>query len=134
MVTCSHENGICLSGFDATIAAHLNHVHRRFSSMPFINCSKSSDSISFENKNLLWCTVPKGGLQHGRSFTTTSFLSISRKPESKIRTPSKKAAAAKARRKASLVSKEEARLLKLPLRDAISVLRVRSWHFRRYMF
>ncbi|KAF9531848.1 ribosomal protein L1-like protein [Crepidotus variabilis] len=58
-----------------------------------------------------------------RHFSTTFALNISRKPESKIRTPSKKAAAAKARRKASAASKEEARLLKLPLKDAIAVLR-----------
>lgn len=59
-----------------------------------------------------------------RLFSTTSALAISRKPESKIRIPSKKALAAKTRRKAAMAAKEEARFLKLPLNDAIAVLRV----------
>jgi len=50
-------------------------------------------------------------------------LNISRKPESRIRTPSKKALAAKARRRAALAGKADARLLKLPLKEAIAVLR-----------
>ncbi|KAJ3512510.1 hypothetical protein NLJ89_g3477 [Agrocybe chaxingu] len=58
-----------------------------------------------------------------RQFSATNALSISRKPESKIRIPSKKALAAKARRKAALAAKEEAKLLKLPLTEAIAVLR-----------
>ncbi len=50
--------------------------------------------------------------------------SISRKPESKIRTPSKKALAAKARRRVALATKTDTRLFKLPLKEAITVLRV----------
>ncbi|KIM47589.1 hypothetical protein M413DRAFT_15758 [Hebeloma cylindrosporum] len=58
-----------------------------------------------------------------RQFNTTSALHISRTKEPKIRTPSKKALAAKARRKAAIAKKEDQRLLKLPLLDAIAVLR-----------
>lgn len=57
-------------------------------------------------------------------FSTTTALNINRKPESKVRTPSKKALAAKARRRAALATKADARLLKLPLKEAIGVLRV----------
>jgi hypothetical protein len=57
-------------------------------------------------------------------FSTTTGLNINRKQESTIRTPSKKALAAKARRRAALAAKADALLLKLPLKDAISVLRV----------
>jgi len=57
-------------------------------------------------------------------FSTTAALGINRKPESKIRTPSKKALAAKARRRAALAAKSDARLLKLPLKEAIGILRV----------
>jgi large subunit ribosomal protein L1 len=59
-----------------------------------------------------------------RQFNTTPSLHISRTKEPKIRTPSKKALAAKARRKAAIAKKEDQRLLKLPLLDAIAVLRV----------
>jgi large subunit ribosomal protein L1 len=57
-------------------------------------------------------------------FSTTAVLSLNRKLESKIRTPSKKALAAKTRRRAALAAKADARFLKLPLREAIGVLRV----------
>jgi len=59
-----------------------------------------------------------------RQFNTTASLHISRTKEPKIRTPSKKALAAKARRKAAIAKKEDQRLLKLSLLDAIAVLRV----------
>jgi len=58
-----------------------------------------------------------------RQFNTTFVLQISRSKEPTIRTPSKKALAAKARRKAAISKKEDQRLLKLPLLDAIAVLR-----------
>jgi hypothetical protein len=59
-----------------------------------------------------------------RLFSVSNVSSISRKPESKIRTPSKKALAAKARRRVALASKADTRFLKLPLKEAITVLRV----------
>lgn len=60
-----------------------------------------------------------------RQFNTSSPLQLRRKDnKSTIRVPSKKALAAKARRKAALAAKEEQGLLKLPLVDAIAVLRV----------
>ncbi|KAF4611951.1 hypothetical protein D9613_004166 [Agrocybe pediades] len=59
-----------------------------------------------------------------RQFTTSSVLQISRKKNvSTIRVPSKKAQAAKARRKAAIAAKEDEKNLKLTLEDAISVLR-----------
>jgi len=64
-------------------------------------------------------------------FTTSSALQISRKKNvSTIRVPSKKAQAAKTRRKAALAAKEDERNLKLTLEDAIAVLRVSSKRFR----
>ncbi|KAF9486378.1 ribosomal protein L1 [Pholiota conissans] len=69
------------------------------------------------------CNPSLGCSQQARLFSTTNAVQISRKNEPKIRTPSKKALAAKARRKAALAEKEDARLLKLPLASAISVLR-----------
>ncbi|KAF8203903.1 ribosomal protein L1-like protein [Pholiota molesta] len=69
------------------------------------------------------CNPSLGCPPQTRLFSTTNALQISRKNEPKIRTPSKKALAAKARRKAALAEKEDARLLKLPLASAISVLR-----------
>jgi hypothetical protein len=62
-------------------------------------------------------------------FSTTPAFNINRKPESRIRTPSKKALAAKTRRRAALAVKADARLLKLPLKEAIAVLRVSILHF-----
>jgi large subunit ribosomal protein L1 len=59
-----------------------------------------------------------------RLFSTSHSLQISRRIESKIRVPSKKALAAKNRRKAAAAAKEDARFLKLPLVEAINVLRV----------
>ena len=60
-----------------------------------------------------------------RQLYTSSPLQYRRqKNQSTIRVPSKKALAAKARRKAALAAKEEQALLKLPLVDAIAVLRV----------
>ncbi|KAF5312897.1 hypothetical protein D9619_002737 [Psilocybe cf. subviscida] len=58
-----------------------------------------------------------------RLFSTSQSLQISRRAESKIRVPSKKALAAKNRRKAAAAAKEDARLLKLSLAEAINVLR-----------
>ncbi|KAF9055885.1 ribosomal protein L1-like protein [Panaeolus papilionaceus] len=59
-----------------------------------------------------------------RQFNTSAILQISRKPnQPKIRIPSKKALAAKERRRAALASKNDQRYLKLTLQDAISVLR-----------
>ncbi|KAF8963941.1 ribosomal protein L1-like protein [Flammula alnicola] len=70
------------------------------------------------------CNLSPGCIQpQSRLFSTSSALQISRKNEPKIRTPSKKALAAKTRRKAAAAAKEDQRLLKLPLSDAISVLR-----------
>lgn len=66
----------------------------------------------------------QNSIQFPARFSTTPTFNISRKPESKIRTPSKKALAAKARRRTLLAAKADARLLKLPLKEAIAVLRV----------
>ncbi|KAF8910043.1 ribosomal protein L1-like protein [Gymnopilus junonius] len=59
-----------------------------------------------------------------RHFSTSSVLQYTRKSAgSTIRVPSKKAQAAKTRRKAAIAAKENERYLKLTLQDAISVLR-----------
>ncbi|PPR06131.1 hypothetical protein CVT26_005353 [Gymnopilus dilepis] len=59
-----------------------------------------------------------------RHLSTSSALQYTRKASgSTIRVPSKKAQAAKAKRKAALAAKEDERYLKLSLEDAISVLR-----------
>ncbi|KAH9486351.1 50S ribosomal protein L1 [Psilocybe cubensis] len=59
-----------------------------------------------------------------RLFSTSVALQYNRKNNaSTIRVPSKKAQAAKARRKALLAAKEDSRFLKLTLEDAIAVLR-----------
>lgn len=59
-----------------------------------------------------------------RSFMTSPVSLARRKQEVKIRVPSKKALAAKARRKAAKASKADDQLEKLSLLDAIAVLRV----------
>jgi hypothetical protein len=64
-----------------------------------------------------------------RRFTTSSLLQYRRDNKSTIRVPSKKAIAAKARRKAALLEKEEQALLKLPLVNAIAVLRVSMYSY-----
>lgn len=67
-----------------------------------------------------------------RQFNTSSPLQYRRRDnKSTIRVPSKKALAAKARRKAALAAKEEQTLLKLPLVDAIAVLRVSMYSYCR---
>ncbi|PPQ77003.1 hypothetical protein CVT25_014820 [Psilocybe cyanescens] len=59
-----------------------------------------------------------------RLFSTSLALQYNRKNNaSTIRVPSKKAQAAKARRKALIAAKEDSRYLKLTLEDAVSVLR-----------
>ncbi|KAG6874416.1 hypothetical protein C0995_015152 [Termitomyces sp. Mi166 len=58
-----------------------------------------------------------------RQFTTTQILLAKRQKQPKIRIPSKKAAAAKARRKAALAAKKIDRSEFLSFADAISVLR-----------
>jgi HD superfamily phosphodiesterase len=68
-----------------------------------------------------------------RQFKTSSPLQLARKnKKSTIRIPSKKAIAAKARRKTAVLAKEEQALLKLPLVDAIAVLRVSMYSFIAY--
>ncbi|KAJ3571558.1 hypothetical protein NP233_g3677 [Leucocoprinus birnbaumii] len=57
-----------------------------------------------------------------RSFSTTS-LARAKREKSTIRVPSKKAAAAKAKRKAAVAAAEDAKAEKLTLADAITVLR-----------
>ncbi|KAF5366934.1 hypothetical protein D9757_010840 [Collybiopsis confluens] len=57
-----------------------------------------------------------------RSFTQSS-AALARKQEKKIRTPSKKALAAKEKRRAAKVSLAQSKLEQLPLLSAISVLR-----------
>jgi len=60
-----------------------------------------------------------------RTFATTpSVQARKNKNESKIRIPSKKAMAAKAKRRAAKVALADAKLEKLSLMDAINVLRV----------
>ncbi|TFK77520.1 ribosomal protein L1 [Pluteus cervinus] len=58
-----------------------------------------------------------------RQFSSTSVALARRDKESKIRVPSKKALAAKSRRRAAKVAKAEEKLEKLSLLDAINVLR-----------
>jgi len=58
-----------------------------------------------------------------RQFTTSQVNLAARLKQPKIRVPSKKALAAKARRKAAIASKLDAQAEKLSLPDAISVLR-----------
>ena len=65
-----------------------------------------------------------------RQFNTSSPLQLRRRDNKPtIRVPSKKALAAKARRKAALAAKEEQAHLKLPLVDAIAVLRVSMYSY-----
>jgi hypothetical protein len=59
-----------------------------------------------------------------RQFTTSQVLLASRHKQPKIRVPSKKALAAKARRKAAIASKLDEQTEKISLMDAIAVLRV----------
>lgn len=61
-----------------------------------------------------------------RQFSTTPAVQLRRDPKSQIRVPSKKALAAKQKRKAAIAQKEDDKAEKLPLLDAIQVLRVRS--------
>jgi hypothetical protein len=60
-----------------------------------------------------------------RQFSTTPAVQLRRDPKSQIRVPSKKALAAKQKRKAAIAQKEDDKAEKLPLLDAIQVLRVR---------
>ncbi|GLB35732.1 putative ribosomal protein [Lyophyllum shimeji] len=68
-------------------------------------------------------TVTRASPLSHRQFATTQVLSAKRQKQSKIRIPSKKAAAAKARRKAAIATKAVDRSEFLTLADAISVLR-----------
>ncbi|KAH6916650.1 50S ribosomal protein L1 [Coprinopsis sp. MPI-PUGE-AT-0042] len=58
-----------------------------------------------------------------RQFSTTPAVLLRRDPKSQIRVPSKKALAAKQKRKAAISQKEDDKAEKLPLLDAIQVLR-----------
>lgn len=60
-----------------------------------------------------------------RAFSASQPILGKRDRRPTIRVPSKKAAAAKARRKAAIVAAEDAKAEKLTLADAIAVLRVR---------
>jgi hypothetical protein len=81
--------------------------------------------------------LPVNSLQQtltvGRQFTTTSQALAARHKQPKIRVPSKKALAAKSRRKAAVASKLDEQAEKLSLMDAISVLRVSHNHCRPYI-
>ncbi|KAF8079066.1 ribosomal protein L1-like protein [Lyophyllum atratum] len=68
-------------------------------------------------------TLARANLSFQRQFTTTQILSAKRQKQSKIRVPSKKAAAAKARRKGAIAAKAIDRSEFLTLSDAIAVLR-----------
>lgn len=52
-------------------------------------------------------------------------MNLAQRQKSTVRIPSKKAAAAKAKRKASIAAAEDAKAEKLTLAEAVSVLRVR---------
>ncbi len=65
------------------------------------------------------------------AFSTSQPILGKRDKRPTIRVPSKKAAAAKARRKAAITAAEDAKAEKLTLADAVSVLRV---CFRQYFF
>jgi hypothetical protein len=67
--------------------------------------------------------LPQEFLFQCRTFSATP-ASLGKRDRPTIRIPSKKAAAAKARRKAAFVAAEDAKAEKLTLTDAISVLRV----------
>ncbi|KAG2022783.1 mitochondrial 54S ribosomal protein MRPL1 [Coprinopsis cinerea AmutBmut pab1-1] len=58
-----------------------------------------------------------------RQFSTTPAVQLRRDPKSQIRIPSKKALAAKIKRRQALAAKEDEKAEKLPLEDAINVLR-----------
>ncbi|KAF5352673.1 hypothetical protein D9756_005835 [Leucocoprinus leucothites] len=69
------------------------------------------------------CHTPlRDVLFYSRTFSTTP-VSHGKREKSTIRIPSKKAAAAKAKRRAALVAAEDAKAEKLTLSDAIAVLR-----------
>ncbi len=51
-------------------------------------------------------------------------MNLAKREKSTIRVPSKKAAAAKAKRRASIAAAEDAKAEKLTLAEAVSVLRV----------
>ncbi|KAF8167448.1 ribosomal protein L1-like protein [Crassisporium funariophilum] len=70
------------------------------------------------------CQHSSGVSMQESYLTTSSSLQLTRRSNTpKIRVPSKKALAAKARRKEALAAKEDQRYLKLPLADAVAVLR-----------
>ncbi|TFK26730.1 50S ribosomal protein L1 [Coprinopsis marcescibilis] len=58
-----------------------------------------------------------------RQFSTTPAVQLRRDPKAQIRVPSKKAMAAKLKRKAAIAAKLDGKSEKLPLLDAINVLR-----------
>lgn len=66
---------------------------------------------------------PKNALAQLRLFTTSQILLARRHQQPKIRVPSKKALAAKARRRAGIAAKADDRTQKLTLLEAIAVLR-----------
>ncbi|KAF9451373.1 ribosomal protein L1 [Macrolepiota fuliginosa MF-IS2] len=70
------------------------------------------------------CQIPaRDAFLQIRAFSTTQSSLGKHDKKSTIRIPSKKAAAAKARRKAAVIAAEDAKAEKLTLSDAISVLR-----------
>lgn len=72
-------------------------------------------------------------LNVSRQFMTTSRALAARHKQPKIRIPSKKALAAKARRRAAAASKFDEQAEKLSLMEAISVLRVSNNRRRLYI-
>lgn len=80
----------------------------------------------FSNINKITKKIVQWIVPLTRQFKTSSPLQLTRRNNKPtIRVPSKKALAAKARRKAAIAAKEEQSLLKLPLVDAVAILRVR---------
>lgn len=96
-------------------------LFRQCSASPLVCIHYHLTCIFIQNKcNLNQCTASQA-----RLFSTSLALQYNRKNNaSTIRVPSKKAQAAKARRKALIAAKEDSRYLKLTLEDAVSVLRV----------
>ncbi|KAF6754296.1 50S ribosomal protein L1 [Ephemerocybe angulata] len=69
------------------------------------------------------CSRPCIDSSAWRQFSTTPAVQLRRDPKSAIRVPSKKAMAAKAKRREAIAAKLDAKAEKLPLLDAIQVLR-----------
>lgn len=87
-------------------------------------CKHSPKVFFLSSQKFLFTLFTQNALAQLRPFATSQILLARRHQQPKIRVPSKKALAAKARRRAGIAAKADDQTQKLTLLEAIAVLRV----------